>query len=262
MQVDWFTLTAQVVNLLVLVGLLKHFLYGRIVRAMNEREATIAGRLQDAARGRALAEQEAEAFRARSRELEERREQILARAREEAESHRQQLMEAARLEIERMKMEWLNALERERQESLQSLRENLGRAVFAVAKQGLKELANADLEARIAEVFIGRLQALDAAEREALTAAVRGSNDRIEIRTALPLHSKTREDLSRSLRQQLGDSVDVRFGSDPELICGIELQAQSYRLVWNLNSYLESVEARVFAELNESASKHARVVQS
>src|SRR5690606_41588089 len=64
----------------------------------------------------------------------------------------------ARRDIEKMKMEWLDALERERQESLQSFRENLSRAVFAVAKQGLKELANADLEARIAEVFVERLQ--------------------------------------------------------------------------------------------------------
>ena len=78
MQVDWFTLIAQVVNLLVLVGLLKHFLFGRIVRAMNEREATIAGRLEEAARGRALAQQEAESLRAKHRELEEQREQILA----------------------------------------------------------------------------------------------------------------------------------------------------------------------------------------
>src|SRR5690606_19777616 len=163
MQVDWFTLIAQVVNLLVLVGLLKHFLYGRIVRAMNEREATIAGRLEEAARERASAEQEAESFRARNRELEEQREQILARFRKEAESHRQQLMETARLEIEKMKIEWLEALERERHESLRSFRKNLGQAVLAVARQGLKELANADLEDRMVEVFVGRLEALDAA---------------------------------------------------------------------------------------------------
>ena len=39
MQIDWFTLLAQIVNFLLLVWLLKHFLYGRVVRAMDEREA-------------------------------------------------------------------------------------------------------------------------------------------------------------------------------------------------------------------------------
>ena len=38
----WFTLVAQVINFLVLVWLLKHFLYGRIVKAMSEREAETA----------------------------------------------------------------------------------------------------------------------------------------------------------------------------------------------------------------------------
>ena len=260
MQVDWFTLIAQVVNLLVLVGLLKHFLFGRIVRAMNEREATIAGRLEEAARGRALAQQEAESLRAKHRELEEQREQILARFQEEAESHRQQLLEAARRDIEKMKMEWLDALERERQESLQSFRENLSRAVFAVAKQGLKELANADLEARIAEVFVERLQALDAAEHQAIVAAVRDSNRQVEIRTAFPLRAQTQEDLSHSLRQQLGE-IEVRFGLAPELICGIELRVESHRIGWNLNSYLKDAEARVFGGLNESTRKHAHAAR-
>lgn len=257
MQVEWFTLIAQVVNLLVLLGLLKHFLFGRIVRAMNEREATIMGRLDEAARGRASAEQEAELFRARSRELEAQREQILARTEEQADAHRGQLMEAARREIEKMQIEWLDALERERQQSLQSLRENLGQAVFTVARKGLQELANADLETQIVEVFVRRLQTLDAAEREAIAAAVRDSEHPMEVRTAFPLGPQAREDVSSSLRQQLGDSVEVRFITAPELICGIELRAQSHRIVWNLDSYLEGAEARVFEELNESARKHA-----
>ena len=260
MQVDWFTLIAQVVNLLVLVGLLKHFLFGRIVRAMDDREATIAGRLEAAARGRASAEQEAEALRAKRRELEEQREQILARFQEEAESHREQLLQAARRDIEKMKVEWLDALERERQESLQSFRENLSQAVFAIAKQGLKELANTDLEDRIVEVFVGRLQALDAGERDAIAAAARDS-DQLEVRTAFPLRPQAREDLSRSLRQQFGDIVEVRFSTAPELICGIELRVESHRIGWNLNSHLGDVEARVFEGLNESAKKHVQATR-
>ena len=81
MGLDWFTLIAQIVNFLVLVWLLKHLFYGRVIRAMNEREARIAGRLEEAARTRASAEQEAELFRTRNRELEEQRDGMLARAR-------------------------------------------------------------------------------------------------------------------------------------------------------------------------------------
>lgn len=258
MELDWFTLIAQVVNFLVLVWLLKHFLYARIVRVMNEREGKIVSRLEEAAQKRASAEQEAELFRTKNRELDEQRDQMLARAKEEAESHRQQLMEAARLETEAAQVQWLEALERERQGLLQDLRERLGQQVFALARHGLKELANAELEEQILKVFVERLQTLDPEEREAIVAAVRNSDREVEIRTAFPVHPEAREGLSLSLREQLDDSVDVRFTTVPELTCGIELRAHSHRLVWNLDSYLDGLEARVFEVLDESAKKHAK----
>jgi F-type H+-transporting ATPase subunit b len=257
MGLDWFTLIAQVFNFLVLVWLLKHLFYGRVVRAMNEREAKIAGRLEEAARNRALAEKEAELFRTRNRELEEQRDQMLARAREEAEAHRQQLMDAARLEAETAQVQWLEMLERERQGLLQDFRERLAQEVFALTRHGLKELANADLEEQIQKVFVERLQTIDPAEREAIVAAVRDSAHEVEIRTAFPVPPEARERLSRALRQQLDDSVDVRFTTVVELICGIELRAGSHRFVWNLDSYLEGLEARLFEALDETAKKHA-----
>ena len=48
MQIDWFTVVAQIVNFLTLVGLLKKFLYGPIIRAMDDRERRIASRLEEA----------------------------------------------------------------------------------------------------------------------------------------------------------------------------------------------------------------------
>ena len=48
MNIDWFTFAAQVINFLVLVGLLRHFLYGPVVRAMQAREQKVTQRLTDA----------------------------------------------------------------------------------------------------------------------------------------------------------------------------------------------------------------------
>lgn len=258
MELDWFTLTAQIINFLVLVWLLKRFLYGRIIQAMNEREAKIAHRLEDAARMRAEAEREAELFRTRNRELEEQREQWLTRAREEAEAYRQQLMEAARKEVEAAQAQWLESLERERQELLRELRERLGQQVFAFARHALKELANAELEGQMLKVFVERLQSLAPTERDALIAAVRNSDSQIDVRTAFPVLPEVRECLSRSLREQLDDNLDVRFTTVPELICGVELQADSHRLTWNLDSYFEGLEAQVFDLLEERAQKDAK----
>ena len=44
MLIDWFTVFAQVVNFLILVALLKKFLYSRVTAAMDERAGEIAER--------------------------------------------------------------------------------------------------------------------------------------------------------------------------------------------------------------------------
>jgi F-type H+-transporting ATPase subunit b len=258
MGFDWFTLIAQVVNFLVLVWLLKHFLYARIVQAMNDREAKIASRLEEAARKRAEAEREAELYRARNREFDAQRDEMLAAAKQDADALRERLMETTRLEVEAAQAQWLDSLQRERQALLEDVRDRLGTQVFALARHALKELANVDLEGRILDVFVERLQGLDPAEREAIAAAVRNSDHEVEVRTAFPVPPDVRESVSRSLRQQLDDGVSVRFTSAPELICGIELRADSHRLVWNLDSYLEGLEARVFDVLDERAKSDVK----
>ena len=41
MTIDWFTFVAQIINFLILVALLKYFLYGRLVAAMDQRQQDI-----------------------------------------------------------------------------------------------------------------------------------------------------------------------------------------------------------------------------
>ena len=58
MLIDWFTVGAQIVNFLILVWLLKHFLYKPILNAIDAREKRIAAELADADTKKADAEKE------------------------------------------------------------------------------------------------------------------------------------------------------------------------------------------------------------
>jgi hypothetical protein len=49
MLIDWFTVGAQALNFLILVWLMKRFLYKPILNAVAEREKRIAAELADAA---------------------------------------------------------------------------------------------------------------------------------------------------------------------------------------------------------------------
>ncbi len=48
MLIDWFTVGAQALNFLILVWLMKRFLYRPILHAIDAREKPIAGELADA----------------------------------------------------------------------------------------------------------------------------------------------------------------------------------------------------------------------
>jgi F-type H+-transporting ATPase subunit b len=228
---------------------------------MKDREARITARLDEAAHKRAEAEEEAEQYRARKRELEEQREEMLARAREEAETRREQLIEEARVEAERAQAQWFEALQQEQRDLLQDLRERTSHHVFAIARRLLRDLADADLEEQILDAFLERLPKIDPAEHDAIVAAVGGSDGEVELRTAFPLAPETRERVTRSLREDLGEAVGVRFAVAPELGCGIELRAHSHRLVWNLESYLEGLEEGVFEALEKKAVENGQARQ-
>ena len=85
-MIDWFTVVAQIINFLVLALLLKHFLYGRVVSAMEQREADIAKRWQAAEQTQHDAEQELATAQHKNRELEEQREELLSKIRDDVES--------------------------------------------------------------------------------------------------------------------------------------------------------------------------------
>ena len=62
MLIDWFTIGAQALNFLILVWLLRHFLYQPILNAIDAREQKITAELADAAARKAEAQKDRDEF--------------------------------------------------------------------------------------------------------------------------------------------------------------------------------------------------------
>ena len=86
MLIDWPTVAFQIINFLILVALLKRFLYGRIVQAMETRETHIAAEWAAANEQREASERTRQELDAQTRALEEEKSEILREARHEAEA--------------------------------------------------------------------------------------------------------------------------------------------------------------------------------
>src|SRR5450755_2815503 len=96
MLINWFTVGAQALNFLILVGLLKHFLYKPILTAIDAREKRIAGELADAATKKTEAQQERDAFQRKNQEFDQQRAGLLSKATDEANAERARLIDEGR----------------------------------------------------------------------------------------------------------------------------------------------------------------------
>jgi F-type H+-transporting ATPase subunit b len=94
--IDWFTVAAQVLNFLILMWLMKRFLYHPVLDAIDAREKRIAGELAQADATKAAAQQERDNFRSKSEHLEQQRTELLRQATDAANAERQRLLEEAR----------------------------------------------------------------------------------------------------------------------------------------------------------------------
>jgi F-type H+-transporting ATPase subunit b len=248
-EVDLFTLGAQIVNFLVLILLLKHFLYMPVIKTMEEREARIAARLKEAEEKRKDAEREAESYQEKKRELQGRREELLAKAGEEVEVLRKELAEKSRIEIDESKARWYEAVEHQKELFLIDLRRRAGEQIYTAVSRVLRDLANEDLERQIVNTFIKRMQNLKDEEKEAIKRLNQKKESVIVIKSGFDIPEIMRKMVGELLRDQIGD-ISIKFEIAPELVCGIELHASNWQIAWSLNSYLNSLQEDVSRALD------------
>jgi F-type H+-transporting ATPase subunit b len=256
MQIDWLTVTAQLLNFLILVWLLQHFLYGPITRAMAAREARIEARLDEARKAREEAEAEAKRFREQQRELERDRERLRREAREAADEERRELEEKARQTVDRLEHDWRRQLRDEREDFLRDLRTRAGDLVYRIAARALEDLGDADLQERIAQAFGRRLRDLDDEARERLAQAAGNVNEGgIRIVSRFPLSSEAKRVVTRAVHEVVAPEVEVDYADRPGASLGIELACGSQRVIWTIAGYLDDLERTVDERLRRAGAE-------
>ncbi len=251
MLIDWFTVGAQALNFIVLVWLLKRFLYKPILNAVDAREQRIAAQLADANAKHALAQKEHEEFQNKIAEFEQRRAALLTQATQEASSERQRLIEEARVAADSLSAKRRESLRREAGELQQALRRRTQAEIFAIARKALADLSTCTLEERICEVFIKRLRALEGSAKATFAAALNSASDPALVRSAFDLPAGQRVQLQHSLNETFSADVPLRFEVAPDLIGGIELSRGGQKLAWSITQYLSAMEQTVDALLQD-----------
>jgi F-type H+-transporting ATPase subunit b len=254
MLIDWFTVGAQALNFLILVWLMKRFLYKPILNAIAAREKLIATELADAGAKKAEAQKDRDEFQHKNEEFDQQRAALLTRATDEAKAERQRLLDEARKAAD--------ALSAKRQETLINDGHNLNQAivrrtqqeVFAITRKALTDLATVSLEERVGEVFTRRLRELNGRAKEGIAESLKTATDPTLVRSAFDLPAEQRSAIQNALNETFSTEVRVRFETAPDLVSGIELTTNGQKMGWSIADYLASMEKGVSELLNKEAA--------
>ncbi|MEA3180619.1 MAG: F-type H+-transporting ATPase subunit b [Gammaproteobacteria bacterium] len=255
MLIDWFTVGAQAVNFLILVWLMKRFLYRPVLAAIDAREKKIAGELQRAAAAKQQAEKEREDLRTQTEALQGQREQLLRAATADADVQRQHLLENARQESQALRSKLIAALTSEQAELKLEVVSRTRREAFALTRKTLTDLADTRLEDQMLEVFVRRVAGLNEAQRAQIIPPPRSAHSREAVlRSAFELTPAQQVSMAASFKHWPCEGATLRFETSPGLISGLELIVDGQKIAWNVTAYLAAVEERVEGLLTTAES--------
>jgi F-type H+-transporting ATPase subunit b len=251
MLIDWFTVAAQALNFVILVWLMRRFLYKPILRAIDAREKKIAAELEDAARKQAEAKKERDAFERKNGEFDQQRAALLSQATADAKAGCQVLLDEARKAADTLSAKRREALASEARSLNSAVSRRAQQEVFGIARKALADLSTASLEERMGEVFTRRLREMDGKVKAGLAEAIKTASEAALVRTAFDMPGAQRAVIQNAINETFSADVRLRFETAPDLISGIELSTSGQKVGWSIAGYLGSLEKGVSDLLKE-----------
>jgi F-type H+-transporting ATPase subunit b len=257
MNIDWFTLVAQIVNFLILVALLKYFLYDRIVKVMDDRQESIRRKLQDADRKKEDADQELKDYRQKQEDLESEKDKILKETRKKAEEKKEELLKQAKKEVDQKRRAWIDKIEQDKDDFMKQLRRETGNQVYQISRRVLSDLADRNLEKQVVKTFLHRLENLEQEEADKIRQALKQNEKKIIVKSSFKLSEDLQKEVTDAFQDKFSDSKDFEFKHDGDVDTGIEMKIGDQKISWNIRRYLDSLEERFQRQLEEAEMVHA-----
>ncbi len=259
-MIDWFTIGAQALNFVILIWLMKRFLYQPILNAIDEREKRIAQELADADATRNEARKERDEFQQKNAEFDDERAALLSKATDEAKGEREQLFAEARKAADALSATREEILKREHRDLTDEISRRTQDEVFAIARKALTDLADASFEERISHVFTQQVRELSDESKGRLAGALKSASEPAIVRSAFDLPDEAHAAIQTALNETFSADIPLRFETTPHLVGGIELSANGQKVAWSIADYLATMKASV-GELLEGKCSSGRPKQ-
>ena len=250
MLIDWFTVGAQAVNFIILVWLLKRFLYKPILNAIDAREKRIATELAAADAREAQTRKSQAEFDDKNRKFDQDRNALMTKATLEINAQHDRLLDDARKAADALLSEQRTAARDDAAALMDQMMRMAAAEVFDVARRALGDLASMTLEERLGEIFTRRLREMKPDAKRLLDVELKAPHSAAVVRSRFSLATEERATIQNALNETFAANIRLAFETAPDSVCGIELTVGGQKLSWSIAGYLGALEEKAQALIN------------
>jgi F-type H+-transporting ATPase subunit b len=244
LELSWTTFLLEIVNFLVLVWILKRFLYKPVLEVIARRRAGIEKSLADAAAQHADAEKLKQQYEGRLANWDKEREQARAKLAQELEAERSRRMAELQGALEQEQAKRRTAEERRQADAMRKIEETaLAQGVHFAARL-LDQAAGPETQARLVDLVVDSLGKLPAERITALRNSFTTAPATVIVTSAYPLANEQQQNIAKSLAKLVGSDTSPRFEQDHDLVAGVRISVGAWVLGANVKDELKG-----FAEL-------------
>jgi len=234
MELNWSTVVLEIVNFLVLVWILKRFLYKPVLEMIARRQSGIEQNLNDAKALHVDAEKLRERYEGRladwNEERQKARESLSGEMDAERTARLNELQSLLQQERERARV----AEARHQAGELRKMEETALKQGARFASRVLEKVSGPETQARLVELVATGLAQLPAERIAAVRSGLAKASETILVVSAFPLAEDHRQRLEQALASLVGRDLSLQFELDSKLLAGVRISIGGWVLGANL----------------------------
>jgi F-type H+-transporting ATPase subunit b len=245
MTINWSTFLLEILNFLVLLWILKRFLYRPVLEVIARRKAAVEKTLADAAARESAARDLEARYQGRLDEWEKEKEAARARLAQQIDAERTSQLAALKASLDAERSSREAAAQRLVQQQRLSMEREAARNGARFATSLLRDVAGPETSARLVERTLQDLASLPA-ERVATLRSDSRRDNAARVLSAYPLDEAVRGRVAAAVTALTGNQAAPEFTTDAKLLAGLRIELGTWSLGANLGDELSA-----FAELDD-----------
>jgi F-type H+-transporting ATPase subunit b len=238
-ELSWSTFALEIVNFLVLVWILKRFLYKPVLNVIASRQAGIEKNMADAKALHDEAEKLQQQYEGRLADWDRERQQARESLSSEIDAERARKMKELQTALQQEKEKAMVAEEHRQADARRKLEETALQNGARFATRLLEQASGPDLEKRLVEILLSDIQQLTDEQITALRKISGPAPKGIVVISAFPLEDEQRQRIEQALKTVTGAEVSVQYEQNGELMAGVQITVGDWVLAANIRNELK-----------------------